>query len=312
MEYLKIEDLTADLALEKTPEQIFKECFVDLDAPIKPLDVLVYFGVDDRGDKSPAITRGELSCIYAPSKVKKSFLKTLVESAFIGGNHNIYSDQIVGNRRTEGYLISIDTEQGEFYAANSFRRPERIVGSRYKNYIPLQMRRQGAKDRLKVLEWLIYKSPYAGKIDMITIDGLADLIDNTNDIIVSTELAENLLRWSGEGIHICFILHKNPGSGKARGHIGTITAIKCETMISIDALTDEDGNGEKNTVKISCGRSRGLGYNEFYLSVNKDSLPFTHENEMDNDFERRLQDYKEPPLKNVEPKEAFGTNGVPF
>jgi len=192
---------------EKTIQELFKECLVDLDAEVKPLDVLVYIGMDETGKRTPAITRGEISCIYAPSKAKKSFAKSLIESAFIGGNTETYTSHFVGNRRTKGYLISIDTEQGEFYATNSFRRVERVVGSRYERYLPFQMRRQSVKDRLKLIEWLIYESEYKGKIDMITIDGLADLVSNTNDIETSTELAEKLLRWSGDGIHICFILH---------------------------------------------------------------------------------------------------------
>ena len=310
MEYEKI-DISAIEEIEvaeKTHEQIFKECFLDLDKPIKPLDVLVYIGLDDRGFKSPSITRGEISCIYAPSKVKKSFLKSLIEAAFIGGNANHYSDIIVGNRRTEGYLISVDTEQGEWYAANSFKRPERIVGERYSKYIPLQMRKQKVKDRLRLIEWLIYKSKYAGKIDMITIDGLADLVENTNDIVLATELAEKLLRWSAEKMHICFILHKNPNSQKARGHLGTVTTIKTESMISVDALTDENGEGEKNTVKVKCGYSRGASFEPFYLTVNDDSLPFTHSEETNNVFVPF--DYKEKPLENIEPKDAF--NDVPF
>lgn len=289
--------------VEQTPEELFKDCFVDLDAPVKPLDVLVYVGVDESGKKTPSITRGEVSCIYAPSKAKKSFARTLIESAFIGGNHNNYSEHFVGNRRTEGYLISLDTEQGEFYAPMSFRRPERIVGSRYPNYIPLQMRRKSVKDRLRLTEWLIYKSPYAGNIDLITIDGLADLVSNTNDIETSTELAEKLLRWSGEGIHICFVLHKNPGSQKARGHLGSVTTIKCETMISMDRLVDEKGEGEQNTVKISCSHSRGRDFEPFYLTVNDESLPFTHSNESENTFKE--PGYIEPPLKNVDPEDAF-------
>ena len=297
---------------EKTLAELHEECFVDLDAPVKPLDVLVYFGVDGQGNKAPAITRGEISCIYAPSKAKKSFNKSLVEAAFIGGNTTNYSNLIVGNRRTEGYVISIDTEQGEFYAANAFRRVERMVGNRYEKFVPFQMRKQSVKDRLRFLDYLVRDSKYAGNIDIITIDGLADLVTNTNDIETSAELAEMLLQWSALGLHICFILHKNPNSQKARGHIGSVTTIKCETMISMDRLIEEDGSGEKNTVKISCSHSRGRDFEDFFLTVNKDGLPFTHTIETDNDFSSRLEDYKEPPLKNVEPKDAFGTNGVPF
>ena len=299
-----------EIVVEKTGAEIFKETFVNLDRELKPLDVLVYIGFDDQGNPAPAITRYECSCIYAPSKAKKSFAKTLLESAYIGGNSNIYSTHFVGNRKTKGFIISVDTEQGEFYATNGFRRVERIVGSRYKRYIPLELRRQSVKDRLKLINWLIYESEYAGKIDLITIDGLADLVTNTNDIETSAELAENLLKWTGEGMHICFILHKNPNSQKARGHLGTVSTIKCETLISIDRLVDEEGNGEKNTVKISCSHSRGRDFEDFYMTVNKDGLPFTHTIETDNEFNNKLADYTEPPLKNVDPKDAF--KDVPF
>ena len=293
---------------EKTIQELFKECLVDLDADVKPLDVLVYIGIDETGKRTPAITRGEISCIYAPSKAKKSFAKSLIESAFIGGNTETYTSHFVGNRRTKGYLISIDTEQGEFYATNSFRRVERVVGNRYERYLPFQMRRQSVKDRLKLIEWLIYESEYKGKIDMITIDGLADLVSNTNDIETSTELAEKLLRWSGDGIHICFILHKNPNSQKARGHLGTVSTIKAETLISIDRITDGEGNiTERNTVKLSCSHSRGRDFEDFYLTVNDEGLPFTHSEQMDNIF--KPQTSKE--LPKIESKDAFD-DSVPF
>ena len=291
---------------EKTIQELLDECFVDLDKPVKPLDVLVYIGMDETGKRTPAITRGEVSCIYAPSKAKKSFAKSLIEASFVGGNTGNYTSHFVGNRRTKGYLIALDTEQGEFYAPNSFRRVERMVGNRYEKYLPFQMRRQTVKDRLRLVEHFIYKSKYKGKIDMITIDGLADLVPNTNDIEVSTELAEKLLRWSGEGIHICFILHKNPNSQKARGHLGTVSTIKAETLISIDRITDGEGNiTERNTVKLSCSHSRGRDFEDFYLTVNDEGLPFTHSEQMDNIF--KPQTSKE--LPKIESKDAFD---VPF
>ena len=315
MEKIKLGEDLDKIPKLKTESDLFKECFVDLDAPVKPLDVLVYIGIDDRGNKVPAITRYECSCIYAPSKAKKSYAKSLLESAYIGGKTIDFTEHFVGNRRTEGYLLSIDTEQGLFYATNGFLRIERIVGSRYKNYVPLQMRKQGVKDRLRIINWIIYESEYAGKIDLVTIDGLADLVTNTNDLEMSSELAEQVIRWTAEGMHVNFILHKNPDSQKARGHLGTMSTIKCETLISMDKLTDENGEGEKNTVKISCSHSRGVSFEPFYLTVNKQGLPFTHTVMEDNDFDRRFQDIEVQPIKNGTLEDAFGKpdeNDVPF
>ena len=261
-----------------TPEKNYEECLVDLDKPLKPLDIMVYYGRDDRGQRVGAMTRGEFSCIVAKSKTKKSFNKTLIEAAFIGGKSNNYSDLIVGNRKKDNYIISIDTEQGEYYAQKSFGRVERITGERYQKYKPLQMRRKSIKDRLEMIEWLIYESEFSGKIDFLVIDGIADLVNNTNDIEEGVKIGERLLKWSGEGdLHILTIIHKVGGSDKARGHLGTAIQIKAETIISMDSLTDAQNNiTDFNTVMIRCGMSRGKSFEPFFLTVDNDGLPFTH------------------------------------
>ena len=289
---------------------MLKDCLVDLNKEIK-IDPIVYVGFDHEGKGVPLLTRFECSCIYAPSKAKKSFAKSLIEAAYIGGNTIKYTKHFVGTNRGDRYIISVDTEQGEFYAQKCFKRVGKMVGNDYDKYIPIQLRKKGVNDRLGLIKWLIYESPYKGKIDLITIDGLADLVVNTNDIVASSELAEDVLRWTAEGLHVCFILHKNSGSQKARGHIGTVSTIKCEALISIDLITDDAGNIlDKNTVKLSCSHSRGIPFEDFYLTVNKQGLPFTHTEQRDNKFEEREGEKQENkpkidlPIATV--NEAFG------
>ena len=262
----------------RTPKDNFDECFVDLDKPVKPLDVLVYYGVDERGKKVPAMTRGEFSCIVAQSKTKKSFNKSLIESAFIGGKSNNYTDLIVGNRKKDNYVISIDTEQGEFYAQKSFSRVEKITGFRYPNYIPLQMRKKSIQDRLEMIDWLIYESEFKDKIDLIFIDGIADLVHNTNDIEEGVKLGEKLLKWTSDGdLHISTIIHKAGNTDKARGHLGTAIQIKAETIIIMDSLKNDQGAiVDYNSVLVRCGMSRGKNFQEFYLTIDDNGLPFTH------------------------------------
>jgi len=282
----------------------FKDCLVDLKKELPPIDTIVYVGKDFKGRGVSAITRFECSCIYAPSKAKKSFVKSLIEAAYIGGETDKYSKHFVGTNRKERYVISIDTEQGEFYAQRTFRRVARMVGNEYKNYIPLQLRKKDVKTRLELIRWIVYDSEFSGKIDLITIDGLADLVTNTNDIELATSLAEEVMKWTAEGLHVCFILHKNSGSQKARGHIGTVSTIKCETLISIDNITDDIGNiTEKNTVRISCSHSRGIYFEDFYLTINEDGLPFTHDEQSDNVFKSYEED-KPTPTASLD--EAFG------
>jgi len=289
---------------------MLKDCLVDLDKKLAPIETIVNVGFDYRGKNVPAITRYECSCIYAPSKAKKSFAKSLIEAAYIGGNTSKYTEHFVGTNREERYIISLDTEQGEFYAQRSFRRVGEMVGRKYEKYLPIQLRKKSVADRLNLIRWLIYESEYKGKIDLITIDGLADLVVNTNDIITSSELAEEVMKWTAEGLHVCFILHKNNGSQKARGHIGTVSTIKAETLISIDNITDDSGNIlEKNTVKISCSHSRGMPFEDFYLTVNEQGLPFTHTDPSDNIF-KTSEEKKALPIPSV--KDAFGSEDIPF
>ena len=313
-------ELIEDKVIEEEEEQdyasMFKDCLVDLDKELAPIEPIVHVGFDYKGNKVAALTRFECSCIYAPSKAKKSFAKSLIEAAYIGGNTSNYTGHFVGTNREDRYIISLDTEQGEFYAQRSFRRVGEMVGRKYEKYLPIQLRKKSVNDRLNLIRWLIYESPYKGKIDLITIDGLADLVANTNDIVTSAELAEEIMKWTAEGLHVCFILHKNNGSQKARGHIGTVSTIKAETLISIDNITDDAGNIlEKNTVKISCSHSRGMPFEDFYLTVNEQGLPFTHTEQRDNVFKNKdeIKEVREKEiLPNISVEDAFGENDIAF
>ena len=282
---------------------ILRECIVDLDAPDVPLDTLVHIGHDERGKKCSVITRGEYSCIVASAKTKKSFCKSLITAAYVGGNTNRFSDHIVGNRKNEGYIIDLDTEQGVFYAKRTFKRVEELVGNRYKNYVPIATRSKSVSERLGLIEWLIYKSPYAGKIDLLLVDGIADLVYNTNDIEEGAKVAEMMLRWTSTGLHICNVIHKAGNNDKARGHLGTAVTIKAESIIFMDRLEDDNGNLlEKNTVKVRCGYVRGKDFEDFYLTVNDQGLPFTHSDPNDNVFNKPRE---EKPLPTMSPEVAF-------
>ncbi len=310
MKEINIDKLVEDLDNVKNMKDVFNECLVDLNKELPPIDTIVYVGKDYKGHKVSAITRYECSCIYAPSKAKKSFVKSLIEAAYIGGGVDRYTSHFVGTNRKDRYLISVDTEQGEFYAQRTFRRVGRMVGEDYHKYIPLQLRKKPVKDRLELIRWIVYESEFKGKIDLITIDGLADLVTNTNDIESSASLAEEMMKWTAEGLHVCFILHKNNNSQKARGHIGTVSTIKAETLISIDNITNDVGEViEKNTVKISCSHSRGIYFEDFYLTVNDDGLPFTHDNPNDNVF-KTIEERQDLPKMN--PKDAFNDDDVLF
>lgn len=303
MELINLDEIEETINNVGDMKSIFDECLVDLDRELQPLDTLVYFGFNDRNKRCSVLTRGEYSCIVASAKTKKSFCKSLVTASYIGGRTNEYTDHIKGNRRTDGYIIDLDTEQGKYYAQNTFKRVERLVGNRYGNYKPLETRSKSIKERLDLIEWIVNESEFSGKIDMILVDGVADLVYNTNDIEEGAKLAESMLKWTSKGIHMCLIIHKAGNNDKARGHLGTAITIKAESIIFMDRILDDNGNLlERNTVKVRCGYVRGLDFEDFYLTVNDDGLPFTHTDEKDNIFKRNIEEKEIP---KITPNEAF-------
>ena len=275
-----------EIEIEETENlgKTLKGCVVDLDKQIKAPDTLLYYGHDDNLKRVPALTRGEFSCIVAQSKTKKSFNKSLIEACFLGGKSDHYTDHIKRKTTSDGYIVSIDTEQGEYYAFKTFERTRRIAQVNNPKYIPLQMRKLGIQQRLDMIDYIVFESEFSNNIDLLVIDGVADLVYNTNDIKEGVLLAEKLLQWSSKGkLHLITVIHKTGSSDKARGHLGTAIQFKAETIILMDALRDEQGNyiknvdgvEERNTVKVRCGMSRGKNFNDFYLRVDDDGLPFT-------------------------------------
>lgn len=316
-----------ELDKEAKPESdyasIFKELIVDLKKDLEHPEILISIGQDQKGYSIPVFTAGEISCTVAPSKTKKSFLKSLFTSAYIGGQYNHYTTHIKGHRTDDCFILDIDTEQGEFYAQRTFRRVERLTGFEYKNYIPVATRRLSAYERVKLTDYILRESQYAGKIKLVLIDGIADYVEDSNNLVMSNEIAHYLLKWTDElNIHIHTVIHKTFGSDKATGHLGSAVTKKVETIININALKDNQGNITNfNTVKVTCGMARGKMFDPFHLSVNSDGLPFTHTDEDDNvfnenKFEQEKKELPKPTLSEAFDKIVYPVNDgfgdVPF
>lgn len=307
IETVKKKNDTDTLIVPEDMTSILKSCLVDLKTPLPPPKILLSVGFDYHNKPIPICTEGEFSCIVAPSKTKKSFLKSLLCSSFIGGKSNIFTPHISGHRTDDMFIIDVDTEQGKYYAQRTFDRTIKIVGDEYSNYVPLYTRKLTPKQRVELLEWIFTKSPYAGKISLCFIDGIADLLDDANNLVMSNEISGHLLRWTDEyKIHVCVIIHKAYGNDKATGHLGSAVTKKAETLIYIDPITDNNGVITNfNTVRIRCGVSRGKMFEEFFMSVNVEGLPYTH----DADVNAHTQNGKKESKNNKPKADLFNPDG---
>jgi hypothetical protein len=172
-----------------------------------------------------------------------------------------------GNNETNCTILWIDTEQAPYHVSEVMRRVHRIVGLPENittdNFIMLTVRGIEPKERCKILELaMIDIQP-----DLVCIDGVSDLLTNTNDIKESEELVSNLLVLSSKyNSHILAILHANPKSEKARGHLGSTLERKVETMLLL--------NRSGNITTVTPQFSRNVDIEEFSFAINENGLPY--------------------------------------
>jgi hypothetical protein len=243
--------------------------FIDIDKILKPQPVAISIGVSKyKGNDYPIPfgSYGDFSCIVGASKSKKTFLKSLLTACYIGGNSNEYASEINGHNQQGKWVIDIDTEQSEYHAQRVFRRVAEMVGTNPKNYKPFALRTLSANERFKFIDWIFNESQYKGNIGLLIIDGVADLVNDVNNLEASNEVAQKLLKWSGnENCHIITVLHRNFRSNKPTGHLGSAVLKKAETVVFVE----KDGDA----VLVTSEYSRNQPFEDFAFEVNAAWLP---------------------------------------
>ena len=135
------------------------------------------------------------------------------------------------------------------------------------DYQTYALREYSAFERLDFINWHLYNVSNPG---LVIIDGIADLILDSNDLVQSNKLIQHLMKWTQElNIHIITVIHSNFNSDKATGHLGSFMEKKTETQISLD-LSHED----RDLAVVKCRRSRGYPFDPFAFRVESDGLPY--------------------------------------
>lgn len=273
MEKLEYNENLPLAVTEKTFEETFQDVFIDLNAPDEPPKILLSIGEHHYGTQTfdnPTLTLGEFSSIVAPSKTKKTFKKSALVAAVIGGNANNYFDNMRSFYDQEGYIFDIDTEQGPYYAKKAMQRVVKMVGSHHPKYMPFGLRKLSESQRLHFIDELVERYSKKGKIALMVIDGIADLCVNVNDIEQSKEVIIYLEKWTAKGMHILNVIHKNFSNEKATGHLGTYVQKKCETIIKLENMDEQKRNPP---IKVTQSYSRGPRFEPYYFKLNEHALP---------------------------------------
>jgi hypothetical protein len=254
-------------------QEIEDQCFVDTTEKIEYPPVALSFGEKlnkhPKGDSLlpiPIGTYGNLSCVSAPPKTKKTFFISLLASVYLSGS-NIYGGDIKGHR-ADGNLIHFDTEQGLWHCQKVFKRVYDMDSTIDPNsYHTFGLRTVSHKERIQFIEHYLSK-----KIDtpsLVIIDGIADLVSDVNNIEETNALVQKLMEWSARyNCHIINVIHNNYGTSKMTGHLGSFLEKKCETHIELEANTVN-----KEWITVKCKRSRGYAFETFSFQVNERGLP---------------------------------------
>jgi len=145
-----------------------------------------------------------------------------------------------------------------------------MVGITPSNYKYQRLRKYTKLERQQLLEYLFMESDIKDHLGVVCIDGYVDFVNDFNDLTECDTFTNKLMKWSEiRKCHITGVLHLNPNSDKARGHLGTILQQKCESVV----ITKDMGDYSE----IIHQRGRGKKFKNFNISVDQQGLPYVSE-----------------------------------
>ena len=182
-----------------------------------------------RGD-ALICSEGNISAVVGEAKSKKTFLCT----AIVGSMLELDGSQQFGIERRFCRVLWIDTEQSREHIQKVLFRINLLsrlpLDSSLPHILTQTLREESPKQRLELMRYAIeYHKP-----KLVVIDGVSDLLTNTNNLEESEALVAELLTLSTVySCHIMCVLHTNPNSDKARGHLGSTLMRKAETVLFV-------------------------------------------------------------------------------
>ena len=254
-------DASVNLEIELREERI-APYLVDITKPLVEVKPLISIG------GSPVCSAGNLSAIVGEAKCKKTFLTTaLVASAIAYPYPDSEAFENVSNDISLKVLW-LDTEQGEAHVRKVIDRINRITGTNRSGGVEdprlkvFALREIDPKQRLDVLRDALFTF----EPNLVVIDGIADLQYDTNDLRESDALIGELMALSTNyNCHILCVLHTNPGTDKARGHVGSSLQRKAETVLYVHKVEDVS--------VVEPQFCRNEPFERFAFQVNSDGLP---------------------------------------
>lgn len=204
---------------------------------------------------------GDIIAIKAQSKNGKSFLASIFASVILGSTFG----ELTPNGEADNVVLYFDTEQNKFNTQILMSRIHTLCGWEQENSDRLHvyaMRQMPFAERMEYIE---------GKTKMyspaaIFIDGIADLLEDFNDIGQSQQLIQKLMNISADyNTAVFFILHTNKKDMNMKGHLGSLATQKCSDVFYI-----EKKNDRFVVTETDC---RNVHISDFAFTIAPDGIP---------------------------------------
>jgi hypothetical protein len=257
------------LELSKSTNELSKKldaCRIDILEIIPPPEIAWEIRDDNSEEFNILGTLGNFSLVKGKAKSKKSFFINMAIAAAVG--KGLLQNKLRSPLKDDfNQVLYFDTEQSKYHVQKAVKRICTQIGFGIpSNLNTYGLRKSSPSERLKLVEYAIENTPDLG---FLVIDGIRDLITSINDESESTNMASKLLKWTEVyNIHIIVVLHENPGSDKARGHIGTELTNKAETVIALEVDKSDD-----NISTVTAGFCRNKSFKPFAFEITDDGLP---------------------------------------
>jgi hypothetical protein len=217
---------------------MLKSCEIDFDnPPVKAQEII------SAGDV-PLGTQGNILCITGGEGTGKSnYVASLVAgSVRISNTIDTLGITVNENKKHKAVLL-YDTEQSE---VQLFKNVSNLLKRAKLNDKPDELKAfcltgMSRKERLQSIVQSMDKFYYEfGGIQLVIIDGIADLVHSANDEAESLRVVDELYRLAGiyQTCMVC-VLHYVPNGLKLRGHLGSELQRKSSAILSIELDNDQ-------------------------------------------------------------------------
>jgi len=209
------------------------------------------------------LPRGDIQAIKAKSKNGKSFLSTILTACVLGcGDFGFEAVE------EKSKVLYFDTEQNERNTAALARRVYSLMGwSRNKNserFKAFSLRRAAINERRNVIKEQIEENAPT----MAVIDGVADLLDDFNDVAQSNAVINSLMNLSAKyDVAILAVLHTNKRKEDSgmKGHLGTLLLQKSSDVFEVKK--------EGDIFRVTETDCRNIPVPDFSFTIGADGVP---------------------------------------